>query len=96
VVRVGASAMPFGPIAASGSPEWSYDREALEELRRLAARSGGGARLDLATIWDAPRRIEARSLRAWWLGAAALLLVIEAGVTRWDLRRARRWRFWRA
>lgn len=96
VVRVGASAMPFGPIAASGSPEWSYDREALEELRRLSARSGGGARLDLATIWDAPRRIEARSLRAWWLCAAAALLVLEAAVTRLDYRRARRWRFWQA
>ena len=96
VVRVGASALPFGPIAASGSPEWSYDRDALEELKQLAVRSGGGARLDLATIWDAPRRIEARSLRAWWLVAAAVLLVIEAAVARWDLRRARRWRFWRA
>ena len=96
VVRVGASAMPFGPISASGSPEWSYDREAIEELKRLSARSGGGPRLDMAAIWDAPRRIEARSLRAWWLGAAALLLVIEAGVARWDIRRARCWRFWRA
>ncbi len=95
VVRVGASALPFGPIAASGSPEWSYDRDALEELKQLAARSGGGARLDLATIWDAPRHIEARSLRAWWLAAAAVLLVIEAAVSRWDWRRARCWRFWK-
>jgi hypothetical protein len=87
--------MPFGPIAASGSPEWSYDREALEELRRLSVRSGGGARLDLATVWDAPRRIEARSLRAWWLSGAVALLVLEAAVTRLDYRRARRWRFWR-
>lgn len=95
VVRVGASAIPFGPAAASGSPEWSYDREALEELRQLATRSGGGSRLDLASVWNAPRRIEARSLRDVWLIAAAVLLVVEAAASRWDVKRVRRWRFWR-
>lgn len=96
VVRVGAAALPFGPVAATGSAEWSFDRDALRELRQLATRSGGGERLDLAAIWDAPRRIEARSLRVWWLGALLVVLVAEAAVTRWDLRRARRWRMWRA
>ena len=96
VVRVGAAVLPFGPLGTAGEAEWAYDREALRELRQLAARSGGGERLDLAAVWDAPRRVEGRSLRAWWLAAAAALLVIEAGVARWDLRRARRWRFWRA
>ncbi len=95
VVRVGAAALPFGPVAASGSAEWAFDREALRELRQLAARSGGGERLDLAKIWAAPRRVELRSLRLWWLAALAVVLVAEAAVSRWDLRRARRWRVWR-
>ena len=94
-VRVGATALAFGPTAATGSPEWAFDRDALRELRQLARRSGGGERLDLAAIWDAPRRVEIRSLRAWWLGALALAVLVEAAVARWDLRRARRWKFWR-
>lgn len=90
-VRVGATALAFGPVAASGSAEWKFDREAVRELRQLSRRSGGGERLDLAGVWNAPRRIEARSLRAWWLGALAVVLVIEAAVTRLDLRGARIW-----
>jgi hypothetical protein len=95
VVRVGAAVLPFGPVAASGAAEWAFDREARRALRELALRSGGGERLDLAAIWDAPRRVEACSLRVWWLAALAGLLVAEAAVARWDLRQARRWRFWR-
>lgn len=95
-VQVGGLALPFGPLAAAGSAEWAFDREALVELRELARRSGGDARLELAGIWDAPRRIETRSLRAWWLGALAVVLLVEALVARWDVRGARRWRFWRA
>lgn len=96
VVRVGATALPFGPVAPAGSAEWAFDREALRELRLLATRSGGGERLDLAGVWDAPRRIESRSLRLWWLAALAGVVVLEAAVARWDLRRLRRWRVWRA
>ena len=95
VVRVGAAALPFGPVAPAGTAEWAFDRDALRELRQLATRSGGGERLDLAGVWDAPRRIEARSLRVWWVTALVAVLVAEAAATRWDLRRARRWRVWR-
>jgi hypothetical protein len=95
VVRVGATALPFGPVAAAGAAEWSFDREALRELRQLAARSGGGERLELATVWDAPRKVEARSLRVWWLAALLIVLVAEAAVARWDVAWARRWRPWR-
>lgn len=95
VVRVGPTPLAFGPVAPAGSPEWAFDGEALRELRQLATRSGGGERLDLAAIWDAPRKTAVRGLRGWWLAALAGLLVVEAAVARWDLRRARRWRFWR-
>ena len=92
VVRVGATALAFGPVGVAGTAEWAFDREAVKALRQLASRSGGGERLDLGAIWQAPRRNEIRSLRVWWLGTLALVLVVEAAVTRWDLRRLRRWR----
>lgn len=91
VVRLGAAALPFGPLGAAGAAEWSFDREARRALQQLAVRSGGGERLELATVWDAPRRVERRSLRVWWLAALAGLLVAEAAATRWDVRRVRRW-----
>lgn len=93
-VRVGATALAFGPLAATTSPEWAFDLSALEELRQLAQRSGGGERLDLAAIWDAPRRLEKRSLRVWWMGALAVVVLVEAAATRWSVRRAQYWRFW--
>jgi hypothetical protein len=91
VVRVGAVALPFGPVALAGSAEWVFDGEARRELRRLAAASGGGEVVELAGVWEAPRRSEVRGLRVWWLGAALLVVVAEAFVTRWDVAGARRW-----
>lgn len=81
-VRVGATALPFGPLAVSGSAEWSFDRTRLVELRQLSERSGGQERLDLAQIWNAPRPVTWRSIRAWVLAAWALLFVADAALTR--------------
>ena len=69
-------------MAVAGSVEWSYDRARLTELRQLSARSGGAERLDLAQIWDAPRPITWRSVRAWVLALWALLFVADAALTR--------------
>lgn len=85
VVRVGGAALPFGPATASGAAEWSQDRDRLTELRQLSERSGGRERLDLATVWDAPREVHVRSLRGWVLGLAVLLLVLEAALTRLEI-----------
>ncbi|MEO5961431.1 MAG: vWA domain-containing protein, partial [Opitutaceae bacterium] len=81
-VRVGAAALPFGPLAVAGSAEWSYDRTRLTELRQLSTRSGGTERLDLAQIWKAPRPIAWRSIRRWVLTAWAALFLADAVLTR--------------
>lgn len=81
-VRVGAVALPFGPMAVSGSAEWSFDRTRLAELRQLSTASGGEERLDFAQIWRAPRPIAWRSLRMWVLGLWAVFFIADAALTR--------------
>ena len=81
-VRVGASALPFGPVGVSGSAEWSFDRDRLLELRQLSTRSGGQERLDLAEVWRAPRPITWRSIRGWVLGLWAIVFLTDAALTR--------------
>ena len=55
-VQVGNSTLPFGPIVAGSSVEWTFDRARLLELQGVARATGGVERLDLAKIWQAPRR----------------------------------------
>lgn len=81
-VRLGAIALPFGPVAVAGSPEWSFDPARRAELRQLSAQSGGEERLDLAGVWRAPRPVNWRSVRAWVLAGWAVLFVIDAALTR--------------
>jgi hypothetical protein len=81
-VRVGNTAIPFGPLTVSSSAEWSFDRERLLELRQLSMRSGGQERLDLAQIWSAPRPVAWRSIRAWILALWAVLFATDALLTR--------------
>lgn len=81
-VRVGNTAMPFGPVAVSGSAEWSFDRARLAELRQLSVRSGGQERLDLADVWRAPRPIAWRSIRRWILALWAIVFIADAALTR--------------
>lgn len=50
-VRMGASTLPFGPIAAPGGAEWDFSRERLSELRAISAASGGVERDELASAW---------------------------------------------
>jgi len=84
-VRLGNAALPFGPVAVSGLAEWAYDPARVQELRELSQRSGGRERLDLATIWDAPRPVTARGIRGWLLTAFVLLLLADALLTRLEI-----------
>lgn len=93
VARVGAAPLAFGPIAAGGLAEWSFDPARPAELRALADRSGGRERIDLGSIWDAPRVTRPRPLRGWLLGAVLLLVVADALLTRLGVRLARAQRF---
>jgi von Willebrand factor type A domain len=91
-VRVGAVSLPFGPLTVSSSAEWNYDVTRRRELRQLSVRSGGRERLDLATIWDAPRTAMWRSIRRALLIAWGVLFLVDAGLTRLGVSLApRRW-----
>ncbi len=81
-VRVGATSLPFGPLAVSGAEEWAFDRARVVELQQLSLRSGGEQRLDLAAIWQAPRPAAWRPLRGWVLALWALVFVGDAALTR--------------
>lgn len=81
-VRLGATALPFGPLSVSGSAEWAFDRARLAELRQLSARSGGQERLDLAQVWSAPRPAAWRSVRRWILIAWAIVFLTDVALTR--------------
>lgn len=81
-VRIGSVALPFGPVAVTGSAEWAYDRARLQELQRLSMRSGGQERLDLAQIWRAPRPPAWRSIRRWLLAGWIVLFLADVALTR--------------
>lgn len=85
VVRLGSAALPFGPLAPSGSAEWGFEQERVQELRQLSMRSGGVDRLNLASIWDAPRPVNHRGVRGWLLAAWLVLLLIDAALTQLDV-----------
>ncbi|HEX2853665.1 MAG TPA: VWA domain-containing protein [Opitutaceae bacterium] len=89
-VRVGAVALPFGPLAVSGSAEWNFDLVRRRELQQLSTRSGGRERLDLATIWDAPRTAMWRPIQGWLLIAWGVLFLTDATLTRIGLSLVRR------
>jgi hypothetical protein len=81
-VRVGSTALPFGPLTVAGAAEWAYDRARLAELQELSGRSGGRERLDLAEVWRAPRPVGWRPVRAWVLAAWLVAFLAEAALTR--------------
>lgn len=82
VVRIGQYTLPFGPLTAVGSAEWAFDPDRRTELQQLSQRSGGVVRLDLASIWNAPRKSHERPLAPWLLGALILVILAEATLTR--------------
>jgi hypothetical protein len=85
VVRVGSATLPFGPLAPGGSAEWSFEAARVQELRQLSARSGGVERLNLASIWDAPRAVNYRGIRGWLLVLWLVLLLADAALTQLDV-----------
>ncbi len=86
-VQAGKYALPFGPVAAGTDPEWTFDRARVAELQAVSRLSGGGERIDLSKIWQAPRQPEFYDLRPWLLVALLVAFVAEALATRvgWGL-----------
>lgn len=88
-VQVGPYVLPFGPLVAGTNPEWTRDRRRLEELKTLAKTTGGEQRLELTSIWKAPRASGTLSLQRWLLIALLVVLLAEFLQTRmgWRFRR---------
>jgi hypothetical protein len=74
--------IPFGPITAGLNTEWTFDRTRIEELQEVAQGSGGTERLELSSIWEAPRRTAFRDSRPWFYIALLVLVLFDALVTR--------------
>ncbi len=76
-IQVGPNVLPFGPIVAGANPEWTRDQHRLDELKALAQATGGEQRLDLASIWHAPRASGMTPLRRYVLIALLLAMLAE-------------------
>jgi hypothetical protein len=81
-VRLGASTLPFGPLAAPGGAEWDFARERISELRAISAASGGVERDELASVWRDRVRGSDLELREALLWSFLLVFLFEALVSR--------------
>jgi von Willebrand factor type A domain len=82
VVQVGPHALTFGPLTVGTNAEWAMDGARLDELRNVAAASGGGELLELDKAWRSPPTKQFADIHQWvWL-AALFAIVVEALVTR--------------
>ncbi len=81
-IHLDKDVLPFGPITAVESAEWSFDRARLDEVKNLARESGGVERLDLTKVWSAPRPDRFGVARPYLLWLFAALFLLEALVTR--------------
>ena len=77
-IQAGKYSIPFGPIMAGSSAEWTFDPERLAELASVSRESGGVERVDLTSIWQAPRQPEYRALSPWALTALLVLFLADA------------------
>lgn len=87
-VQVGPYVIPFGPLVAGSNPEWTRDRRRLEELKALAAATNGEQRLDLSSVWKAPRSTGTTPLRKWIFIALLVTMLLEFLQTRLGYRRS--------
>ncbi|WFB35377.1 VWA domain-containing protein [Kiritimatiellota bacterium B12222] len=77
-VKVGDEILPFGPVNGLAGAEWVMKAELPVQLRHLSTQSGGVERVDLAGIWDSPRRQVLKGTREFWLWACAAMFLFEA------------------
>ena len=86
-VQVGSFVLPFGPIVAGSNPEWTRNQHRVDELEALAQASGGGQRMDLSSIWSAPRSSGTTPLRR------TILIILLAAMLAEFLQTRLRWSF---
>jgi hypothetical protein len=70
---------------AGSNPEWTRDRHRLEELKELSKATGGEQRLDLSSIWKAPRSSGTTPLRRTVLIILLIVMLAEFLQTRLGL-----------
>ncbi|MCX6878261.1 MAG: VWA domain-containing protein [Verrucomicrobia bacterium] len=85
VVQAGDYAFPFGPINVGVSAEWAFDPERLQELRVVAAQSGGRELLDLSQAWLRPPVRQVLDLRLPLVILILLAVLADALATRMGL-----------
>lgn len=81
-ILAGSHSIPFGPLTVGTSSEWAFDPARVEELRQLAAQSGGREVVDLESVWLSPPMKQLTDLRRWLLPVALLLLLTDTLITR--------------
>lgn len=81
-IQVENYTIPFGPVEAGSSLEWTFDEARLLELRSVARETGGAERLDLAKVWQAPRKPEFYDPRSILLALLLAAYVLDALATR--------------
>ncbi len=77
-VQIGKTILPLGPLQAGSGAEWELDPARPAQLAAVARASGGVERVDLSTVWSAPRRAEFDDVRRWILPGLLLLFLAEA------------------
>ena len=82
VIQIGKHTIPFGPIVFGENAEWRFERARLLELEAISKESAGKKRVDLASVWDSPRKKAPRDLRHWYIVIALLLFLIDALLTK--------------
>ena len=81
-IRVGKTALPFGPVTTITNPEWQFDPSRVSDLRSVSQQSGGAERLDLGDVWTAPRPDAWQGLQRPLIIGLIVLLLLEALQTR--------------
>ncbi|MFT5109204.1 MAG: hypothetical protein ACI9UA_004851, partial [Pseudoalteromonas tetraodonis] len=81
-VTIGEMVIPFGPITAGDSPEWSEDITAPTALRSLVKATGGRELADLSEAWLPPIAEVWKPLSHLLLITALSIILIEALLSR--------------
>ena len=84
---VGDYTLPFGPFQVGGDAEWVFEQERIEELRNLAATTGGRELVDIQKAWVKPDQLVTIGIRHWLAFGALMALLLDAFITRvgWPL-----------
>ncbi len=64
-VTAGGAVLPFGPLLVHNDVEWDFSPSRRFDYKNLINKTGGVERVDLASIWKAPRQNHQIPLNDW-------------------------------